>query len=201
MKRCDWCLGDELYMQYHDEEWGVPLRDEQRMFEFLCLEGAQAGLSWLTILRKREGYRRAFANFSVSRIASLTDKDLEQRLQDPSIVRNRLKVYATRSNAQATQDLYESGTNLVEFFWRYVEMTPIQNHWRSLEEVPAETPLSQRISRDLKRLGFKFVGPTIVYAHMQASGLVNDHLVDCPRHRACAALGTTFRLDNGAENT
>lgn len=201
MKRCDWCLGDPLYIQYHDEEWGVPLSDERRMFEFLILEGAQAGLSWLTILRKRPGYRYAFANFSVPAIASLSDEELERLLQDPSIVRNRRKVYATRSNARATLDLYESGSNLLEFFWRYVDMAPIQNRWRSLEDVPAETTLSQRISRDLKRLGFSFVGPTIVYAYMQASGMVNDHLVDCPRHAACASLAAIFRLDKGEKNT
>lgn len=201
MKRCDWCLNDALYEQYHDEEWGVPVDDEQRMFEFLILEGAQAGLSWITILRKREAYRRAFADFSVEAVANFSDSDLEERLLDPSIVRNRRKVFAARSNARATLALYDSGSSLLEFFWGFVDGRPLQNRWRSLDEVPAETDLSKRISRELKRLGFSFVGPTIVYAHMQASGMVNDHLVDCHRYPVCEALGAAFQLDNAKKNT
>lgn len=187
-KRCDWCGTDPLYVKYHDEEWGVPLRDEQAMFEFLLLEGAQAGLSWITVLRKREGFRRLFDNFSAEKIARYTDQELEERLQDPSIIRNRLKVFGARQNAQATLALRERGNGLADFFWRYVDGRPIQNRWRTMEELPAKTELAERISKDLRKAGFTFVGPTIVYAHMQATGMVNDHLVRCPRHRECAVL-------------
>lgn len=188
MERCDWCGDDPLYVQYHDEEWGVPLRDEQRMFEFLCLEGAQAGLSWITILRKRPGYLAVFDGFDVQTAARYTDKQLDAKLKDERIVRNRLKVYAVRKNAQATLGLYEQGRSLTEFLWDFVDGKPIQNRWRAMSEVPATTPLSERISKELKKLGFTFVGPTIVYAHMQATGIVNDHLVSCHRHAACKAL-------------
>jgi len=201
VKRCDWCVGDALYERYHDEEWGVPLTVEERMFEFLLLEGAQAGLSWLTILRKREGYRRAFMDFSPHAVARMSDKDLEERLTDPAIVRNRRKVYAARDNARATLDLYEAGSSLLEFFWGFMDMTPQQNHWRSMSEVPAQTPLSNTMSRELRKRGFRFVGPTIVYAHMQAAGMVNDHLVGCPRHAACTALGKAFSMDKQQKNT
>jgi len=188
MKRCDWCGTDPLYVAYHDEEWGVPLRDERRMFEFLILEGAQAGLSWITVLRKRDAYRRAFFDFDVQRVAALTDHDLEALAKDASIIRNRLKLRSARQNARATLALYESGQSLVDHLWSFLDHEPLQNRWRCLDEVPAQTALSQTISRDLKRRGFNFVGPTIVYALMQATGLVNDHLVSCPRHAACAAL-------------
>ena len=187
-KRCDWCGDDPLYMAYHDEVWGVPVRDERTMFEFLLLEGAQAGLSWITILRKREGYLKAFDNFDVHRIARYSDEDLEKRLQDPNIVRNRLKVYAARKNALATLALYDEGTTLVDYLWDFMDGAPLQNSWRSMSEIPAQTPLSQRISKDMKKRGFTFVGPTIIYAHMQATGMVNDHIVTCPRYEACAAL-------------
>jgi DNA-3-methyladenine glycosylase I len=186
--RCDWCGDDPLYLSYHDHEWGVPLRDERAMFEFLSLEGAQAGLSWITILRKRDGYRAVFDNFDVPTLANYSDQDLSLRLQDPRIVRNRLKVSAVRKNARATMALYESGGSLLNYFWNFVDGQPQQNSWRTMSEVPAATPLSQTISKDLKKRGFSFVGPTIIYAHMQATGMVNDHLVSCPRHQACAAL-------------
>lgn len=188
MPRCDWCGDDPLYVRYHDEEWGVPLREEQRMFEFLLLEGAQAGLSWITVLRKREGYREVFDDFNIETIAGYSDADIAHRLKDSRIIRNRLKVNAARTNARATLALYESGDTLCEFFWRYVDQEPLQNHRRTMGDIPASTPLSERISRDLKQLGFTFVGPTIVYAHMQATGMVNDHILSCPRHKACAAL-------------
>jgi DNA-3-methyladenine glycosylase I len=188
MQRCDWCGDDALYMHYHDTEWGSPLRDEQTMFEFLILEGAQAGLSWITILRKRDGYRAVFDGFDVERVASYNDADLELRLKDARIVRNRLKVYAARKNAQATLALYEAGTSLVEYLWGFVDGQPIQNQWASMADVPASTHLSETISRDMKKRGFTFVGPTIVYAHMQATGMVNDHLTGCFRQRECAAL-------------
>jgi DNA-3-methyladenine glycosylase I len=188
MPRCTWCGDDPLYVSYHDNEWGVPLRDEQRTFEFLLLEGAQAGLSWITILRKREGYRSVFDNFNVHKIASYSDSQLNEKLQDPRIVRNRLKVYAARQNARATLDLYDRGETLSERLWSYVNGEPLQNRWRGMSDIPAKTELAECISRDLKKLGFSFVGPTIVYAHMQATGMVNDHIVSCPRHAACAAL-------------
>ena len=189
MERCDWCGDDPLYVEYHDTEWGVPLRDEQRMFEFLCLEGAQAGLSWITILRKRPGYLKAFDQFDVSTNAHYGDDELEQRLLNPEIVRNRLKVFAVRKNARATLARYDEGITLTEFLWNFVDGKPIQNHWRTMDEVPATTPLSERISKEMKKRGFPFVGPTIIYAHMQATGIVNDHMVTCPRHAECAALG------------
>ena len=188
MARCDWCGDDPIYVDYHDNEWGVPLKHEQSMFEFLCLEGAQAGLSWITILKKRQGYRDAFDQFDVHKCARYTDKQLDKKLTNPNIVRNRLKVYSVRKNAIATLALYDEGTTLVDFLWDYVDGKPIQNKWRSMSEIPAETPLSQQISKDLKKRGFTFVGPTIVYAHMQATGMVNDHIVSCPRYKACAAL-------------
>ncbi|MDP5070486.1 MAG: DNA-3-methyladenine glycosylase I [Congregibacter sp.] len=189
MQRCDWCTDDPLYMHYHDQEWGVPLWDEQSMFEFLVLEGAQAGLSWITILRKRDGYRALFDNFDVQKVAAYSDAILEKKLLDSRIVRNRLKVYGARKNALATLKLYEQGRTLLDYFWGFVDGAPLQNTWQNMSEVPGYTTLSQTISKDLKARGFTFVGPTIVYAHMQATGMVNDHLVSCPRHHECAALG------------
>ncbi|MEW8538638.1 MAG: DNA-3-methyladenine glycosylase I [Candidatus Thiodiazotropha endolucinida] len=184
-KRCPWCLGDEEYMQYHDVEWGVPSHDPRHLFEMLVLEGAQAGLSWLTILRKREGYRRAFHDFDVARIARYDDADVARLLADPGIVRNRLKVASTIDNARAVLEL-ESGEGLARLLWSFVDGEPIQNRWRSLQEVPASTPLSDAMSKELKRRGFRFVGSTICYAFMQAVGMVNDHLLCCPRHRTVA---------------
>jgi DNA-3-methyladenine glycosylase I len=180
-------------MSYHDKEWGVPLRDEQSMFEFLVLEGAQAGLSWITILRKREGYRSLFDNFDVQRVASYSDAALEKKLEDARIVRNRLKVYGTRKNAQATLKLYEQGSTLLDYFWDFVDGKPLQNSWHGMSDVPASTPLSEKISKDMKKRGFTFVGPTILYAHMQATGMVNDHIVSCGRHQECAVLDQQFR--------
>lgn len=188
MPRCDWCGDDPLYVSYHDKEWGVPLRDERSMFEFLLLEGAQAGLSWIAILRKREGYREVFEHFDVQAIARYSDAALNRKLADRRIIRNRLKVFGARKNARATLRLYEAGTTLVDYFWNFVDGRPLQNRFRSMADVPAQTKLSRIISTDLKQRGFAFVGPTIVYAHMQATGLVNDHLVDCPRHEACALM-------------
>lgn len=188
MQRCDWCGDDPLYVSYHDNEWGVPLRDERAMFEFLLLEGVQAGLSWITVLRKREHYRLLFDDFAVEKIAAYTDRDLERRLADKRIIRNRMKVYAARQNARATLALYESGQTLVDYLWSFVDDAPLQNQWRSMDEIPAFTELSTRIGKDMKKRGFAFVGPTIIYAHMQATGMVNDHLVTCHRHASCAAL-------------
>jgi DNA-3-methyladenine glycosylase I len=180
--RCPWCGSDPLYISYHDHEWGVPLHDERRLFEMLTLEGAQAGLSWLTILRKREGYRRAFAGFDPQAVAEFGEADVARLLADPGIVRNRLKVASTISNARAVLEVQARYGSLDAFLWSFVDGVPIRNSWRSLKEIPASTPLSDRMSRELKRHGFRFVGSTICYAHMQATGMVNDHLVDCFRH-------------------
>ena len=185
MRPCPWCLGHDEYVHYHDHEWGVPSHDPRHLFEMLILEGAQAGLSWLTILRKREGYRRAFDDFEVERIARYSDRDVVRLLADPGIVRNRLKVASTIDNARAVLAL-ESGEGLTNLLWSFVDGEPIHNRWRSLEQVPASTVISDVMSKELKRRGFRFVGSTICYAFMQAVGMVNDHLVSCPRHRAVA---------------
>ena len=184
--RCPWCGVEPYYVAYHDTEWGVPLHDERSLFEFLILEGAQAGLSWSTILNKRAGYRRAFDNFDAERIARYDAAEVTRLLADPGIVRNRLKVAAAITNAQATLKIRESLGGLDAYFWNFVDGRPIQNTWIDLSQVPATTPLSDAISRDLKQRGFKFVGSTIIYAHMQATGMVNDHLTSCYRHRQLA---------------
>lgn len=186
--RCQWCGDDPLYVTYHDSEWGVPVRDDTTLFEFLILEGAQAGLSWITILRKREHYRRLFDNFDAEKIACFTDKKLDRILQDPGIVRNRLKVYGARKNAIAFLAVQEQMGSFSEYIWRFVDGTPVQNQRKSMREVPATTAVSDRLSKDMKKRGFTFVGSTILYAHMQATGLVNDHTVDCFRHKECEAL-------------
>jgi DNA-3-methyladenine glycosylase I len=181
--RCAWVpIGDPLYVAYHDEEWGLPERDERRLFELLTLEGAQAGLSWSTILRKREGYRRLFAGFDPAAVARFTEADVERLLADPAIVRNRLKVELTIANAQATLALHEQGTSLSEVLWSAVGGEPRRNAWTILAEIPAETAESKALSRDLKRRGFRFVGPTVLYALMQSAGLVNDHVTSCFRY-------------------
>ncbi len=183
--RCDWCLGAPEYVAYHDEVWGVPERDERALFELLILEGAQAGLSWLTILRKIPGYRAAFAGFDPVAVAGFGPADIERCLADPGIVRNRAKVESTVGNARAWLELDDP----VGLLWSFVDGTPRQHSYRTLAELPAETDESQAMSRELKRRGFRFVGPTICYAFMQAAGMVNDHLVGCHRHRECARLG------------
>ena len=182
-QRCPWCGSEPFYVEYHDQEWGVPLHDERALFEFLILEGAQAGLSWSTILKKRAGYRRAFDNFDAERIARYGEAEVARLLADAGIVRNRLKIASTIINAQATLRIREEFGGLDAYFWRFVDGQPIQNAWTELGQLPARTELSDKISRDLKQRGFKFVGSTIVYAHMQATGMVNDHLVDCYRYR------------------
>jgi len=186
--RCAWCGTDPLYVAYHDEEWGVPLHDERALFEFLTLEGAQAGLSWFTILKKREGYRRAFEHFDIERIARYDEHDMARLMADPGIVRNRLKIESTRTNARASLRLCEQFGGLDSYFWQFVEGHPIVNTWTDLSQIPARTALSDTISKDLKQRGFKFVGSTIVYAHMQATGMVNDHTVHCFRHAPLSAL-------------
>ena len=180
MNRCAWVPeGDPLYAAYHDEEWGVPSHDERHLFEMLILEGAQAGLSWSTILRKRDGYRRAFANFDAARVARFTARDVERLMQDASIVRNRAKIEATIANAQAALQV----DSLDELLWSFVGGAPLQNSWKTVAEIPAETAESKAMSKELKRRGFRFVGPTICYAFMQAVGMVNDHTLDCFRYR------------------
>ena len=188
VKRCTWCGTDPLYMDYHDREWGVPRLDDAGLFEMLVLEGAQAGLAWITVLRKREGYRELFDGFDANRIARYTDRKLDKLLLDPRIVRNRLKVYGTRQNARAFLAVQEEIGSFSDYIWRFVDHRPIQNNWRSLREVPATTVVSDRISKDLKKRGFTFVGSTIIYAHMQATGMVNDHTADCFRRRECKQL-------------
>jgi DNA-3-methyladenine glycosylase I len=182
-ERCAWCGTDPLYVRYHDHEWGVPLHDERRLFELLILEGAQAGLNWLTILRKREGYRAAFDHFDPERIARYDAAQIARLLADPGIVRNRLKIQAAIRNAQGYLTIQEQHGGFDAFLWRYVDGRPRQNAWSMLAEVPARSPEAEAMSRDWQRLGFAFVGPTICYAFMQAVGMVNDHLVTCFRHR------------------
>ncbi|MEJ2425967.1 MAG: DNA-3-methyladenine glycosylase I [Candidatus Thiodiazotropha sp.] len=184
-KPCPWCLGHEEYIRYHDEEWGVPSHDPRHLFEMLTLEGAQAGLSWLTILRKREGYRRAFHDFDAARIAKYGPRQVERLLQDTGIVRNRLKIDSTIGNARAFLEV-EAERGFGNLIWSFVDGRPKQNHWRKLSQVPASTPVSDAMSKELKRLGFRFVGSTICYAYMQSIGMVNDHLVSCPRHKQLA---------------
>jgi DNA-3-methyladenine glycosylase I len=181
--RCRWASGgDPLYEAYHDEEWGVPLHDDRALFELLCLEGAQAGLAWITILRKREGYRKAFHGFDPERVAAMSDAELDERMGDPGIVRNRLKVYAARKNARAFLELQAERGSFDSYLWDWVGGEPIRNAWSVDEPVPAETPLAASISKDLRRRGFTFVGPTIVYAYLQSTGVVNDHAVTCFRY-------------------
>lgn len=180
--RCWWCEDDPLYCAYHDHEWGVPEYDSQKLFELLCLEGAQAGLSWITILRKRARYVEVFDHFNPEIIANYDDQKIVKLLNDPGIVRNRLKVKAFIKNARACLDMREAGLTLDRYFWDFVDGSPIRNAWTSPGQVPDSTALSNRISKDLKKRGFTFVGPTICYAFMQAAGLVNDHLVDCHRY-------------------
>jgi DNA-3-methyladenine glycosylase I len=183
VRRCTWTEGtDQLMVAYHDEEWGVPSHDDVHLFELLTLEGAQAGLSWSTILRKREGYRHAFAGFDSATVAAFTTKEVDSLLADPGIVRNRLKIESTISNARAVSDVKEEFGSFDAYLWSRVDGSPIVGRWRSLSEIPAETPESRALSRDLKRRGFRFVGPTICYALMQSVGLVNDHTVDCFRY-------------------
>lgn len=188
-KRCDWCGTNPLYVDYHDKEWGVPLHDERKLFELLCLEGAQAGLSWLTILKKRDGYRAAFDNFDIEKIVRYSEVDVKRLIEDASIVRNRLKIGSVVQNAKAVSQLYSEGQTLNDYLWRYVDGVPIQNCWKDTGELPPSTALSEQMSKDLKKNGFKFTGPTICYALMQSIGMVNDHLVACYRHEEVKALG------------
>jgi DNA-3-methyladenine glycosylase I len=180
--RCPWCLGDAEYTRYHDEEWGVPLRDNQRLFEALILDGAQAGLSWLTILKRREAYRKAFKGMKPELMARWTEKDVERLLGDERIIRNRRKIESAIQNARAYVGMAEAGEDFSRWLWAWVGGKPIVNRFKTMAEVPASTELSEKISNALKQRGFSFVGPTIIYAFLQASGLVNDHLTNCFRY-------------------
>ena len=191
--RCDWCLGvSEAYLRYHDEEWGRPVRDDAGQFEFLVLESAQAGLSWSTVLHKRAGYRRAFAGFDPEKVARFNSRSIERLMGDAGIIRNRLKIQAAIGNARAFLAVRDEFGSFSAYLWDFVDGRPVVNRWRAMREVPAATPLSDRISKDLKARGFKFVGSTIIYAHLQATGLVNDHLVGCFRHAECIAAGASL---------
>ena len=187
-QRCPWCGTDPLYVHYHDTVWGRPEYDAQALFEKLCLDGQQAGLSWITILRKQNSYRDAYANFDPERIVRFTEQDQARLLDNPGIIRNRLKVQSIIRNARGYLALREQGVCFSEFLWQFVAHQPQQNHWQSIDQVPVSTPESEAMSKALKKAGFNFVGPTIVYAFMQATGMVNDHLVTCPAHQQCLAL-------------
>jgi DNA-3-methyladenine glycosylase I len=183
-KRCQWVpLDNPLYVKYHDEEWGVPVHDDRLLFEFLILEGAQAGLSWITILKKRENYRLAFDRFDPQKVARYGQKKIDALLQNSGIIRNRLKIAAAVQNARAFLEIQAEFGSFDTFIWKFVEGKPIINQWKTLKEIPAKTPLSDTISKELKKRGFKFVGSTILYAHMQATGMVNDHTTDCFRYQ------------------
>lgn len=188
LTRCDWCTSNPLYTSYHDKEWGVPLHNDRRLFEFLILEGAQAGLSWLTILKKRENYRAAFDKFDPALVARYDARKVASLLQNAGIVRNRLKIAAAIRNAKAVLDIQKEFGSLDTFLWQFVDGRPIQNKWRSLKQIPVTTPESDRMSRELKRRGLTFVGSTICYSLMQATGMVNDHLVSCFRHQQVRRL-------------
>jgi len=194
-KRCEWCGEDPLYIAYHDDEWGVPVHDDRLLFEFLVLEGAQAGLSWLTILKKRENYRKAFHAFGCECIANYTEADVKRLLSNSGIVRNRLKIESTIRNAQGVLDIKEKYGSLDSYLWRYVDGKPRQNTWRDMAELPAMTELSGMMSKDLKKRGFNFVGPTICYAFMQATGMVNDHTTDCFRYKEIKRLSNPEKVD------
>lgn len=183
LKRCEWCGEDPLYQQYHDEEWGVPLYDDKKLFELLILEGAQAGLSWITVLRKREYYISVFDGFDPEKVALYDAQKIEALMQDSGIIRNRLKIESTISNAQAYLQIKETGISFSDYLWQFTEGEAIQNRFNSLSEIPAETDISQQMSKQLKKDGFRFVGPTICYALMQATGMVNDHILGCYRYK------------------
>ena len=193
--RCNWCLGHDLYLDYHDREWGVPLHDDGKLFEFLVLEGAQAGLSWLTVLKKRSAYRAAFDGFDFNRVAAYDGDKVSSLLANPGIIRNELKIRSAIRNARAFIRVREQHGSFSHYIWNFVDGKPIQNAWQDGSRVPAQTPLSNRISRDLKQRGFNFVGPTIVYAHMQATGMVNDHTTDCFRYCEIHSLGSEALTD------
>ncbi|MDR1978774.1 MAG: DNA-3-methyladenine glycosylase I [Synergistaceae bacterium] len=181
-QRCAWCGTDLLYVRYHDEEWGVPVRDDRKLFEFLVLEGAQAGLSWITILRRRENYRAAFAGFDVQKVAEFGEGDVTRLVNDAGIIRNKAKIESAVKNARAFLKVAEEYGSFDAYLWGFVDGKPIVNHWKDPSQIPAVAPLAEKISKDMKKRGFSFFGPTVCYAHMQATGMVNDHLTSCFRH-------------------
>ena len=187
-ERCGWVTADPLYLEYHDKEWGAPTTDARELFEMLCLEGQQAGLSWITVLKKRENYRRAFHNFDPQRVAAISEQEVETLLQDSGIIRHRGKIEAIIANARAYLAMEAAGEDFVSFIWTFVDGEPRLNRWQHLSEVPAKTERSDAMSKALKAEGFKFCGPTIVYAFMQATGMVNDHMIDCPCHGRVATM-------------
>ncbi len=192
--RCKWAEGVSLeYIEYHDKEWGVPVRDDRTQFEFLVLESAQAGLSWSTVLNKRDGYRKAFADFDPEKVARFTEKRIEKLLTNPAIIRNRLKIRSAVTNAKAFLDVQQEFGTFSAYIWGFVDGEPMQNRFKRDSDIPATSPVSDALSKDMKKRGFKFVGSTIMYAHMQATGLVNDHVVGCFRYRPCAKLGQRRR--------
>ena len=183
MNRCSWCGDDELYVKYHDEEWGVPVHDDIKHFEFLVLEGAQAGLSWITILRKRENFRKAFDNFDPVKVSKYGNKKINELLNNPGIIRNRRKIEAAINNAKRFLEVQAEFGSFDKYIWQFVDNKPVINSWKTMSEIPAKTELSDKISQDLKDRGFKFVGSTIIYAHLQAIGVVNDHVIGCFRYK------------------
>jgi len=189
IKRCEWCGEDDLYVAYHDREWGYPQRDDRVLFEFLLLEGAQAGLSWITVLRKRENYREAFDGFDPELIARYGKRKINQLLKNEGIIRNRLKIQSAINNARCYLEVKESGQSFSDYLWSFVGGAPVQNGFKTMAEIPARTPTSDEMSKSLKKAGFTFVGSTICYAHMQATGMVNDHVVSCHRYGECQAAG------------
>lgn len=182
MNRCPWCLKDELYVKYHDEEWGIPVHDDAKHFEFLVLESAQAGLSWFTILKKRENYRKAYDNFDAVKIAQYDDKKIEELMQNAGIIRNRRKIESSINNAKKFLEIQKEFGSFDNYIWRFTDNKVVKNQWNDLSEVPAVSELSDRVSKDLKKRGFKFLGSTIIYAHLQATGIINDHLTSCFRY-------------------
>jgi DNA-3-methyladenine glycosylase I len=184
-KRCSWCLSHPLYVQYHDEEWGVPVYDDQKLFEFLILEGAQAGLSWFTILKRRDGYRKAYKNFDVKKVARFTEKEIQKLILNENIIRNQAKIRSSVNNAKLFIEIQKEFGSFSEYSWQFVGGKPINNKRRSLKEIQPTSKESDAFSADLKKRGFKFTGSTIIYAHMQATGMVNDHLISCPSYKKC----------------
>ena len=191
-ERCGWCLKNELYVDYHDQEWGTPLHDDQKLFEFLLLEGVQAGLSWLTVLRKRENYRLAYDGFDPEKVAAYDDVKLNELLQNAGIIRNRQKIAASVNNAKRFLEVQKEFGSFDRYIWSFVDFKPVVNHYEKLTDIPATSPISDKLSKDLKSRGFKFVGSTIIYAHMQATGMVNDHLVSCYRHAEVSGVVQCF---------
>jgi DNA-3-methyladenine glycosylase I len=192
--RCDWSLASDRYIDYHDKEWGVPVKDDRVLFEFILLEGAQAGLSWQTILDRRPGYREVFHDYEVEKVAAMSSDEIAAALQNPGIIRNRQKVHSAVNNARAFIAVAEKYGSFAQYIWQFTDGKPIQNEYHQMADIPAVTPLAETISKDMKKRGFSFFGPTICYAHMQATGMVNDHIVSCFRYGQIRALGETFSL-------